>query len=86
MCQTKKCEKPLKNVGLSLLPFDVNITQIHASTSTTSDDDIENFYEDLEQAKTHCRQHDPLIFMPDFNAKSRRRPWSGHQKHARKKN
>ena len=50
-------------------PLDLNIIQIHAPTSTSTDEDIEKFYGNLEQAKAPCRQQDPLIIMGDFNAK-----------------
>ena len=50
-------------------PYDLNIIQIYAPTSTSSDEDIEKFYGNLEQAKVQCRQQDTLIIMGDFNAK-----------------
>ncbi|GFO39298.1 craniofacial development protein 2-like protein [Plakobranchus ocellatus] len=50
-------------------PLDINIIQVYAPTSACSDDDIEKFYEELEEAKTQCSQQNPLIIMGDFNAK-----------------
>ena len=47
-------------------PLDINIIQIYAPTSTSSNEDIEKFYGDLEQAKA---QQDPLIIMGDLNQK-----------------
>ena len=41
----------------------------YLQTSNNNCDDIEKFYEDLEQAKVLCRQQDPLIIMGDFNVK-----------------
>ncbi|GFN81560.1 craniofacial development protein 2-like [Plakobranchus ocellatus] len=35
-------------------PLDINIIQVYAPTSACSDDDIEKFYEELEEAKTQC--------------------------------
>ena len=58
----------LKIAGKSL---DLSTVQIYAPTSTSSDDHIEKFCEDLEQAKTQCRQQNSLIIMGDFNAKVR---------------
>ncbi|GFO36777.1 craniofacial development protein 2-like protein [Plakobranchus ocellatus] len=50
-------------------PLDINIIQVYAPTSACSDDDIEKFYEELEEVKTQCSQQNPLIIMGDFNAK-----------------
>ncbi|GFO12223.1 MORC family CW-type Zinc finger protein 3 [Plakobranchus ocellatus] len=47
----------------------LNIIQVYAPTSACSDDDIEKFYEELEEARTQCSQQNPLIIMGDFNAK-----------------
>ena len=49
--------------------MDLNIIQIYTPTSTSSDEDIEKFFEDLELAKAECRQLDPLTIMGDFKAK-----------------
>ena len=48
--------------------MNLNTIQIYAPTSTSSDEDIKFFYENLEQAKAQCRRHDSLIIMGDFNA------------------
>ncbi|GFO12028.1 endonuclease-reverse transcriptase [Plakobranchus ocellatus] len=53
-------------------PLDINIIQVYAPTSACSDDDIQKFYEELEEAKTQCSQQNPLIIMGDFNAKFRK--------------
>ncbi|GFN81070.1 craniofacial development protein 2-like protein [Plakobranchus ocellatus] len=50
-------------------PVDLNIIQAYAPTTTSSDEEIEKFYEELEMAKTQCKSHEPLIIMGDFNAK-----------------
>ena len=49
-------------------PLGLKIIRICAPTSTNSDEDIEKLNGDLEQAKTQCRQLDPLIINGDFNA------------------
>ena len=33
------------------------------------EEDAENFYEEIEKAKTQCKNQDPLIIVGDFNAK-----------------
>ncbi|GFS06671.1 craniofacial development protein 2-like [Elysia marginata] len=38
-------------------------------TSTSSEEEIETFYEELEKAMSECTSQDPLIIMGDFNAK-----------------
>ena len=50
-------------------PLDLNIIQVYASTSASSEEDAENFYEEIEKAKTQCKNQDPLIIIGDFNAK-----------------
>ena len=50
-------------------PFDVSIIQIYAPTAESSDEDIENFYNNLEKAKQQCKSQDVLIIQGDFNAK-----------------
>ena len=49
-------------------PLDLNIIQICTPISTSSNEEIERFYEELEQAKAQCRQQGPLIIMSDLNA------------------
>ena len=51
------------------IALDLNIILIYASTLSSSDEDTEQFYEDLEQAGVQCRQQVCLIIMGDFNAK-----------------
>ena len=50
-------------------PLDLNIIQVYAPTSASSEEDAENFYEEIEKAKNQCKNQDPLIIMGDFNAK-----------------
>ncbi|GFR82663.1 craniofacial development protein 2-like [Elysia marginata] len=47
----------------------MNIIQVYAPTSTSSKEEIETFYEELEKAISECTSQDPLIIMGDFNAK-----------------
>ncbi len=50
-------------------PFNVSIIQVYAPTSENTDDEIETFYEDLDQAKRQCRSQEILLIMGDLNAK-----------------
>ena len=50
-------------------PLNINIIQVYAPTSASTDEDIDVFYEDLEKAKNQCKSQDPIIIMGDFNAK-----------------
>ena len=50
-------------------PFNVCIIQAYAPTADSSEEDIEDFYGQLDQAKKQCKSQDILIVMGDFNAK-----------------
>ncbi|GFS05752.1 craniofacial development protein 2-like [Elysia marginata] len=50
-------------------PMDLNIIQVYAPTSTSSEEEIKTFYEELKKAMSECTSQDPLIIMGDFNAK-----------------
>ena len=75
LCWAKTWHKQSKDIGHYQIqktagkPLDLNIIQIYVPTSTRSDEDIEKFYGNLEQAKAQYRQQDPLIIMGNFNAK-----------------
>ena len=49
--------------------FNISLIQVYAPTAQSPDADIENFYEDLDKAKSHCKSQDIVIIMGDFNAK-----------------
>ncbi|GFO23194.1 sulfatase-modifying factor 1 [Plakobranchus ocellatus] len=50
-------------------PVDLNIIQVYAPTANSNDEDLDEFFNDLDTAKTQCKYQDPLIIMVDFNAK-----------------
>ncbi|BFZ16297.1 hypothetical protein BsWGS_19336 [Bradybaena similaris] len=50
-------------------PFNINIIQIYAPTGESSDDSIEEFYNDIESALKKCKDSEITIIMGDFNAK-----------------
>ena len=56
-------------------PFDITIIQVYAPTSESSDEDIDQFYADMEKAKRISKSQEILIIMGDFNAKV------GNEKH-----
>ncbi len=56
-------------VKLFSKPFNVSIIQLYAPTSACSDDDIEQFYDDLNKAYKHCGSQDVIVVMGDLNAK-----------------
>ena len=50
-------------------PFDVVIIQVYAPTSTHSDQEIEDFYENIKKAIDQIKKTDILVVMGDLNAK-----------------
>src|SRR5438552_15966083 len=49
--------------------FNISLIHVYAPSAQSPDADIENFYEDLDIAKSHCKSKDIVIIMGDFNAK-----------------
>lgn len=54
---------------LNSKPFNTNIIQVYAPTSTSSEEDLEKFYKHLDDALTLSKSSDNTIVMGDFNAK-----------------
>ena len=50
-------------------PFDIGIIQVHAPTSARPEEEVEEFYEDLDKAKTYLKSQSKQIIMGDFKAK-----------------
>ena len=50
-------------------PFNVSVIQVYAPTSASSEEEIEVFYSDLEDAHKKCGNQDIVIVMGDLNAK-----------------
>ena len=50
-------------------PFNLSIIQIYAPTSVSSEEEIEDFYSDLEDAYKKCGNQEIVIVMGDLNAK-----------------
>ncbi|GFS05063.1 craniofacial development protein 2-like [Elysia marginata] len=56
-------------VTLSAKPFDIALIQLYAPTSEYSEEEIEVFYEQVNDVVKQVRSQDILIVMGDFNAK-----------------
>ena len=50
-------------------PFDIGIIQVYAPTSERPEEEVEEFYEDLDKAKKYLKSQSTQIIMGDFNAK-----------------
>ena len=50
-------------------PFNVSLIQISAPTQDYSDEDIEKFYEEIQQAVKYTNSNEFLLEMGDFNTK-----------------
>ena len=47
----------------------LNLLQVYSPTTDHSDEDIEEFYEQLEEARRQCKASEITVVMGDFNAK-----------------
>ena len=56
-------------VKLKAKPFNISIIQVYEPTSTSTDEELEEFYEELNKCKKECKGHKVNIAMGDFNAK-----------------
>ena len=54
-------------VKLKGKPFDISIIQIYAPTADKSEEEHDQFYNDLEMAKSQCKSQDIVIVIGDFN-------------------
>ena len=50
-------------------PIDINIIQVYAPTNESSDEEINQFYDNLNMAKQQCKNHEMIMIMGDLNAK-----------------
>ena len=50
-------------------PFKISVIHVHASTSSSSEEDVEAFYNDIEEALTKTDKKDILTLTGDWNAK-----------------
>lgn len=56
-------------IKLRSKPFDMNIIQVYAPTTEHTDEEIEEFYEEIGCALQHVKSGEINILMGDFNAK-----------------
>ena len=56
-------------VKLQGKPFNLTVIQVYAPTADKTEEELEEFYEDLEKAYRHVNSTDILIVMGDMNAK-----------------
>ena len=56
-------------VRLKGRPFDISLIQCYTPTADNNDDEIDKFYEQLDEAIKQFRSQDIRIIMGDFNAK-----------------
>ena len=56
-------------VKLKASPFNINIIVVYAPTSDAADDEIDSFYESLDQIVKSCKSQEMKIIVGDWNAK-----------------
>ena len=56
-------------VKLNAKPFNINIIQVYAPTSASTEEELEEFYEELDKFKKECKDDEVNIVMGDCNAK-----------------
>ena len=55
-------------VKLKAKPFNINVIQVYAPTSASTEEELEEFYEELDKCKKECKDHEVNIVMGDLNA------------------
>ena len=55
-------------VKLHAKPFNINIIQVYAPTSTSSEEALEDFYANVDKAMKECKSQEIKIVMGDLNA------------------
>ena len=56
-------------VKLRGFPTDMNVIQVYAPTANSTEEEIEEFYEELEAAHALCKRSEVTVIMGDMNAK-----------------
>ena len=56
----------IASVKLKAKPFNINIIQAYEPTSTSTEEELEEFYEELKQYKKECKSHQVNIVMGGF--------------------
>ena len=60
----------IMSVQISVKPMNITIIQVYAPTSKYSDEEIEVFYELIEETITNTPKNDFLVILGDRNAKN----------------
>jgi len=63
---------------LQAKPFNMNIIHAYAPTCASSEEELENFYDDLDKAKRQCRAQEINLVIWRFECKSWEGSISGH--------
>ena len=58
------------SVHLQGKPLNIMVIQLYASNSNTEEDEVERFYENLQDLLELTPQKDVLFFIGDWNAKA----------------
>ena len=53
---------------ITAIQVNLYVIQVHIPTSTHSDEEVEEFYRMIEQAKTHCRNLEVTVIIDGMNA------------------
>ena len=65
-------------IRLQYSPINMTLIQVYAPTTSHSDEEIEEFYETIEQTFSHLPKNDFLIVQGDWNAKvGKNTSWKG---------
>ena len=54
---------------ISARPFNIALIQVYSPTADAEEEEIDQFYEELDTAKKHCKSQEVVIIMGDLNAK-----------------
>ena len=57
------------NIRLQGKPFNISIIQVYAPTIDADEEEMEKFYDQINNVKAQCKSQDIVIVMGDFNAK-----------------
>ena len=56
-------------VRLKGAPFNICIIQVYAPTSEHDEEEVDQFYQELDQARQQCKEHEVIMVIGDLNAK-----------------
>ena len=56
-------------IKLKAKPFNINLIQVYARTSSRCDEEVEEFYNNIDNCLKECKSQEITIVMGDLNAK-----------------